>query len=192
MSGSLFVISGPSGVGKGTLVDRMTERIPNTWVSVSATTRPPREGEVEGTHYFFLSDDEFDGMIADNGFLEWANVHTARYGTPRALVEERMAEGFNVLLEIDVQGGLQVRQTKPEAHLVFVDPPSLEELRRRLVSRGTESIDVIDARMKVAEVEIAQKNKYDYVLVNDNLEIATDKLVDYILSFAQDEKDETA
>lgn len=191
-AGSLFVISGPSGAGKGTLVARVLERIPSTWVSVSATTRAPRQGEEDGVHYFFLSDAEFDQIIEEDGFLEWAHVHSARYGTPRARVEEHMAAGHEVLLEIDVQGGLQIKEKMPEAHLVFIDPPSLEVLRERLIKRGTETIDVIDARMKVAKLEIAQKIKYDFVLVNDNLEIATDQLVAYIESFASSEKDENA
>ena len=188
-AGNLFVISGPSGAGKGTLVARVLERIPSSWVSVSATTRAPRDGEVDGVHYHFLSDVEFDEIADNDGFLEWANVHDARYGTPREHVESHMRDGFQVLLEIDVQGGLEVRRKLPEAHLIFIDPPSLDELRARLVARGTETNDVIDARMKVAEVEIAQKMKYDFVLVNDNLETATEELVSYIESFAGEEEE---
>lgn len=191
-SGKLFVISGPSGAGKGTLVARIAKRIPTSWVSVSATTRNPRPREVNGVHYYFLTDEEFDQMVESDGFLEWANVHTARYGTPRASVEEHMAAGQDVLLEIDVQGGLAVKEKMPDAHLVFIDPPSMEELRSRLERRATESSDVIDARMKVAEVEIAQKMKYDFVLVNDNLDTATDQLVAYMASCAEDKKDEEA
>ena len=178
--GNLFVISGPSGAGKGTLVARVLQRVPRSWVSVSATTRLPRPGEKDGVHYYFLTDDEFDRLIEDDGFLEWAHVHSARYGTLVESVREHMSDGWQVLLEIDVQGGLQVKEKIPEAHLVFVDPPSIEELRRRLEGRGTEPQDVVDARMRVAEVEIAQKMKYDFVLVNDNLRTATDELVAYI------------
>lgn len=179
-TGNLFVISGPSGAGKGTLVSRVLKRIPDAWVSVSATTRSPRPHEVDGVHYFFLDDAEFDRLIEADGFLEWANVHTARYGTLRRSVEEHIAKGDQVILEIDVQGGFQVKDKMPECHLVFIEPPSLAELRARLVHRGTESEDVIAARMKVAELELSQKMKYDIRLVNDNLEKATDQLVAYI------------
>lgn len=186
--GNLFVISGPSGAGKGTLVARVLQRIPDAWVSVSATTRSPRPGEVEGIHYYFMDDDEFDRLIDEDGFLEWADVHTARYGTPRKSVEEHIAQGKQVILEIDVQGGFQVREKMPDAHLVFIEPPSIEELRARLVGRGTESEDVIDARMKVAAVELSQKMKYDYVLVNDDLDRATDELVECIESYASENR----
>jgi guanylate kinase len=183
-SGNLFVISGPSGAGKGTLVSCALKRIPDAWVSVSATTRPPRPGEVDGIHYYFMDDTEFDRMIAADGFLEWAHVHTARYGTLRRSVEEHIARGEQVILEIDVQGGFQVKDKMPECHLVFIEPPSLDELHVRLVHRGTEPEDVIAARMKVAELELSQKMKYDIRLVNDNLEEAANQLVAYIESQA--------
>ncbi|MBQ9020720.1 MAG: guanylate kinase [Eggerthellaceae bacterium] len=189
-NGNLFVISGPSGAGKGTLVARVLERVPNTWVSVSATTRKPRKGEKHGVHYYFLSDEEFDAIIEENGFLEWATVHTARYGTPLQSVLDHIDEGMQVLLEIDVQGGLQVKDKVPDAHLVFIEPPSMEELRERLIKRGTETIDVINARMKVAEVEMREKKKYDFVLMNDNLDEATDNLLEYIESFARNNEEE--
>lgn len=174
------MISGPSGVGKGTLVARVVERLENTWVSVSATTRAPREGECDGEHYQFLSEDEFQNLIDEDGFLEWAQVHANRYGTPRASVEERMMAGSQVILEIDVQGAFQVKDRLPEAHLVFIAPPSIEELEQRLRGRGTESDDVVAARMKTALVELQQKKRYDYVLVNDDLARAEDELVAYI------------
>lgn len=182
--GNLFVISGPSGAGKGTLVSRVVERVPDAWVSVSATTRPPREGEVDGVSYFFMSDGEFDELVARGGFLEWAHVHAHKYGTPLASVKEHIDAGDQVILEIDVQGGFQVREKLPQAHLVFIDVPSVEELLARLRGRGTESEDVIAARMKVAQVELSQKEKYDYVVMNDNLDRATDELVAYIESKA--------
>lgn len=176
-TGNLFVVSGPSGAGKGTLVGRVLERVPDAWVSVSATTRKPRPGEIDGEHYFFLSDEQFDALVAEDGFLEWADVHTAKYGTPLASVREHMAAGDQVILEIDVQGGFQVKEKIPESHLVFIDVPSREELLRRLRGRGTETEDVIAARMRVAELELSQKERYDYTVVNDDLDRATDELV---------------
>ncbi|MBO4364948.1 MAG: guanylate kinase [Eggerthellaceae bacterium] len=178
--GNLFVISGPSGAGKGTLVARVLERVENAWVSVSATTRQPRPGEVDGVHYFFLSDDQFSELVEQDGFLEWAQVFSNRYGTPVAKVQERMAQGCQVILEIDVQGAFQVKEKMPQAHLVFIDPPSYEVLEARLRGRGTETDDVIAQRLETALLELSQKDKYDYVLVNDNLEAAADELVAYI------------
>lgn len=159
---------------------RLLQRVPDAWVSVSTTTRSPRPGEVDGVHYYFLDDAEFDKLVAEEGFLEWARVHTARYGTLRTSVEDHIAQGKQVILEIDVQGAFQVKKKMPGCHLVFIEPPSMEELRERLEGRGTESEDVIAARMKVAEVELSQKMKYDITLVNDNLDEATDQLVAYV------------
>lgn len=178
--GNLFVISGPSGAGKGTLVKRLLERIPDAWVSVSATTREPRPGEIDGVHYYFLNDRRFDELIASHGFLEWADVHGKRYGTLKRTVLEQMRAGKQVILEIDVQGAFQVRKYIPEATLIFIAPPSLEELRRRLVGRGTEDADAIERRMKTAEIELAQQDKYDKQLVNDDLDAATDELVAFV------------
>ena len=186
--GNLFVISGPSGAGKGTLLSKVIERIPDTWVSVSATTRNPRPGEEEGVHYYFLDKDHFLELVNHDGFLEWAKVHDNYYGTLKESVLEHMKAGEQVILEIDVQGALQVRNVIPEAHLVFIEPPSLEELERRLRSRGTESDDVISSRMKTAEVELAQKMEYDIQVVNDDLEQAVNELTAVINSFANDTK----
>lgn len=186
--GNLFVISGPSGAGKGTLLSKVIERIPDTWVSVSATTRNPRPGEEEGIHYYFLDKDHFLELVNHDGFLEWAKVHDNYYGTLKESVLEHMKAGEQVILEIDVQGALQVRNVIPEAHLVFIEPPSLEELERRLRSRGTESDDVISSRMKTAEVELAQKMEYDIQVVNDDLEQAVNELTAVINSFANDTK----
>lgn len=163
---------------------RVIQRIPDVWVSISATTRQPRTGEVDGREYYFLTDNQFDELIAEDGFLEWAHVHAHRYGTPRKTVEEQIQQGKQVILEIDVQGAFQVKDKMPQAHLVFIEPPSMEELYRRLKSRGTEEEDVIDARMQVAKLELEEKIKYDYTLVNDDLEQATDLLVAYIESLA--------
>lgn len=186
--GNLFVVSGPSGAGKGTLLSQVIERIPDAWVSVSATTRSPRPGEIEGVHYFFLDTDHFKSLVEQDGFLEWAQVHDNYYGTLKQSVIDHMNAGDQVILEIDVQGALQVRKALPEAHLVFIEPPSLEELERRLRQRGTETEDVISSRMKTAEVELAQKMEYDVKVVNDDLERAVDELVEVINSFANDTK----
>ena len=189
--GNLFVLSGPSGAGKGTLVKRVLQRIPDAWVSVSATTRQPRPGEVDGEDYFFLDQPRFDELVSQDGFLEWAHVHGNSYGTLRSRVQERMDEGAQVILEIDVQGAFQVKKAMPEAHLIFIEPPSLEELERRLRGRGTETEEVICKRMKTAEVELAQKMEYDVQVINDELERATDELVSYIGSFANDTRGTT-
>lgn len=189
--GNLFVLSGPSGAGKGTLVKRVLQRISDAWVSVSATTRQPRPGEVDGKDYFFLDQPRFDELVSQDGFLEWAHVHGNSYGTLRSRVQERMDEGAQVILEIDVQGAFQVKKAMPEAHLIFIEPPSLEELERRLRGRGTETEEVICKRMKTAEVELAQKMEYDVQVINDELERATDELVSYIGSFANDTRGTT-
>ena len=189
--GNLFVLSGPSGAGKGTLVKRVLQRIPDAWVSVSATTRQPRPGEVDGKDYFFLDQPRFDELVSQDGYLEWAHVHGNSYGTLRSRVQERMDEGAQVILEIDVQGAFQVKKAMPEAHLIFIEPPSLEELERRLRGRGTETEEVICKRMKTAEVELAQKMEYDVQVINDELERATDELVSYIGSFANDTRGTT-
>ena len=186
--GNLFVVSGPSGAGKGTLLSQVIERIPDAWVSVSATTRSPRPGEIEGVHYFFLDTDHFKRLVEQDGFFEWAQVHDNFYGTLKKSVVDHMNAGDQVILEIDVQGALQVRKALPEAHLVFIEPPSLEELERRLRQRGTETEDVISSRMKTAEVELAQKMEDDVQVVNDDLERAVDELVEVINSFANDTK----
>lgn len=184
--GNLFVLSGPSGAGKGTLVERLLQRVPDAWVSVSATTRQPRPGEVDGKDYYFLDQAHFDELVAQGGFLEWACVHGNSYGTLRSRVMEHIEAGNQVILEIDVQGAFLVRKAMPEAHLVFIEPPSLEELERRLRGRGTETEEVVCKRMKTAEVELAQKMEYDVQVVNDELERATEELVSYIGSFADD------
>lgn len=184
--GNLFVLSGPSGAGKGTLVKRVLQRVPDAWVSVSATTRQPRPGEVDGRDYFFLDQPRFDELVSQGGFLEWAHVHGNSYGTLRSRVQDRIDHGSQVILEIDVQGAFQVKKAMPEAHLIFIEPPSLEELERRLRGRGTETEEVICNRMKTAEVELARKMEYDIQVVNDELERATEELVSYIGSFADD------
>lgn len=183
--GNLLVVSGPAGAGKGTLVSRLSDRVSDVWVSVSATTRAPRPGEIDGVHYFFYDEAQFDRAIAEGGMLEWAHVHGHRYGTPRATVEERMAEGRQVVLEIDVQGAFQVREMIPAAKLIFIEPPSLEVLEARLRGRGTEDDAEVRRRMKTAEVELSRKMEYDVQLVNDDLDQATEALVDLVNAYAE-------
>ncbi|MCI7505849.1 MAG: guanylate kinase [Coriobacteriaceae bacterium] len=188
-TGNLFVISGPSGAGKGTLVKALIEQVPDAWLSVSATTRKPREGEVDGKHYHFLSNDQFDDLVRQDGFLEWAQVHSNKYGTPRAQVEQAIAEGKQAILEIDVQGAFQIKEKIPQSILVFIEPPSLEILEERLRGRGTETEDVIAARMSVATMELLEKIKYDIAIVNDDLDVAAKELVDFVEKQANRPKD---
>lgn len=170
------MLSGPSGVGKSTLVTWLREHVPTAWISVSATTRPPREGEVNGFNYHFVSDTQFDELVATGALLEWAQFSGNRYGTPRAPVEERLAAGESVLLEIDLEGARQIRRAGPPARLVFLQPPSWEVLRQRLVGRGTESPEVIERRLERARVELAAATEFDEVIVNDDIDAAGRRL----------------
>jgi len=169
--GNLFVMTGASGVGKGTIRGRLLE-YHRMYYSISMTTRPPRPGERHGVDYYFVSKAEFESTKAKNGFLEWAQYVDDYYGTPRAPVEEALNKGQDVLLEIEVQGALQVQQNIPEAILVFIVPPSLSELRRRLLVRGTDSLSKIRKRLERAEEEIRMAHRFKYVLVNDQLDKA--------------------
>jgi guanylate kinase len=174
----LVVLAGPTAVGKGSVAAAVRERHPDVWVSVSATTRPPRPGEQEGVHYFFVSDDEFDSMVARGDLLEWAVVHrSARYGTPRGPVEEALAAGRLALLEIDLQGARQVRETMPDALFVFLKPPSWDELVRRLVGRGTETEAERTRRLETALEELAAEPEFDVTVVNHEIHAAADELV---------------
>ncbi|MEU8706159.1 guanylate kinase [Streptomyces sp. NPDC048565] len=177
----LTVLSGPSGVGKSTVVAHMRKVHPEVWLSVSATTRKPRPGERNGVHYFFVDNEEFDKLIANGELLEWAEFAGNRYGTPRRAVLERLEAGEPVLLEIDLQGARLVRQSMPEAQLVFLAPPGWDELVRRLTGRGTESQEVIERRLAAAKVELAAEAEFDTTLVNTSVEDVARELLTLML-----------
>jgi guanylate kinase len=174
--GRLTVLTGPSGVGKGTLVRGLLARHRELWLSISATTRPPRQGEEEGVHYFFLTPERFEQQVREGGFLEWASFAGNFYGTPRSSVEQRLTAGQPVLLEIEVDGARQVRESYPAALRIFVAPPSFEELERRIRGRGTEAEQAIQRRLARARQELAAAQEFDAVLVNDDLETAGQEL----------------
>jgi guanylate kinase len=178
--GHVFVITGPSGVGKGTLIRGLLERVPGLELSVSATTRPPRPGERDGIDYHFLSDEEFDRRVANGEFVEHASYSGHQYGTLRSELERRMAEAAGVVLEIEVQGARQIRAAMPEAVQVFIAPPSVEALRARLVGRGTDAPADVEARLATALGELKAEKQFEYVVVNDRLEQATEELADIV------------
>ena len=171
-----FVITGPSGVGKGTLISKLLERIPELQVSISATTREPRDGEVDGREYHFLSPEEFDRRVEAGEFLEFTTYSGNRYGTLRSEIERRLAEGHSVVLEIEVQGARQVRAAMPESVQIFIAPPEPAALRERLQGRGKDSAEAIDARLAVAAQELAAKDEFAHQVVNDELNRAADDL----------------
>ncbi|GAA3631450.1 guanylate kinase [Streptomyces fenghuangensis] len=173
----LTVLSGPSGVGKSTVVAHLRKVHPEIWLSVSATTRRPRPGEQHGVQYFFVDDEEFDKLVANGELLEWAEFAGNRYGTPRRAVLERLEAGEPVLLEIDLQGARLVRESMPEAQLVFLAPPGWDELVRRLTGRGTESPEVIERRLAAARVELAAESEFDVTLVNTSVEDVSRELL---------------
>lgn len=183
--GQLFIISGPSGVGKGTVCAALLDQYPDLEVSVSATTRSKRPGEEEGVDYFFISGEEFNNLIAQGKLLEYAEVHGHYYGTPRDFVFDRMDQGKNIILEIDVQGALQVKERMPEAVSIFLLPPSYEDLKARIQGRGTDSEEDVRLRLKNADREIAMVKDYDYAVVNDQLDTCIEKVAHIILAEGQ-------
>lgn len=179
----LTVLAGPTAVGKGSVAAYLREHYPDVWISVSATTRPPRPGEIDGVHYHFVDDAEFDAMIAAGDLLEWAVVHkAARYGTPRQPALDALAEGRLALLEIDLQGARQVRERMPEARFVFLAPPSWDELVRRLVGRGTETEAERERRLETARDELAAESEFDATVVNVSIPDAAADLVELMRS----------
>lgn len=174
--GVLIVISGPSGAGKGTICKALLEKHKDLYLSVSATTRAPRAGEVEGVNYYFLTREEFKSKIAGNGFLEHAEVYGNCYGTPKANVEQMLEDGKDVILEIDIQGALKVKENFNEGVFIFVLPPSMEELKQRIIKRGSETKESLMTRFKSAYQEINYISKYNYAVVNDTVEVAAGKV----------------
>lgn len=175
--GLLLVVSGPAGVGKGTIDGILLERHSNLHLSVSATTRSPRPGEINGVHYFFIDENKFRSMIDGNEFLEYMHVFNMNYyGTPRAYVEQELRAGHDVLLEIDVQGAMKVKAAFPNAVLIFIAPPSMSTLKERLIGRNTETPEQIEKRFSTAYTEVQSMNKYDYVVVNDVIDAAVGRM----------------
>ena len=174
--GIIIVVSGFSGAGKGTLMKELTKKYDNYALSVSATTRNPRPGEVNGREYFFVTNEEFEKLINENGLIEHAGYVDHYYGTPRKFVEDKLSEGIDVILEIEIQGALQIKEQYPDAVLLFVMPPSVAELEKRLRGRGTETEEVILQRLKRAKEESVGIEKYDYLVINDDLEKCTERL----------------
>ena len=178
--GKFIVISGPSGVGKGTICNKLLNEL-NAWFSVSTTTRKPREGEVDGINYFFVTKEEFEKRIKEGEFLEYNYYNDNYYGTSKKIVMEKMNEGVNVFSEIDVNGAKNIKRMFPDALLIYIAPPSMEALKERLIGRGTDPIERINQRLKIAEEEMRQVSFYDYVVVNDDLEKATEKVKKIIM-----------
>ncbi|MDB5085539.1 MAG: guanylate kinase [Bacilli bacterium] len=182
--GLLIIVSGPSGAGKGTVCKRLAELMPDLWISVSCTTRSAREGEIPGVTYFFKTHAEFEQMMKRGDLLEWAQVYSNYYGTPRGPIEERLEQGYNVVLEIEMQGAAQVKQQFPQGVFIFLIPPSLDELKRRLIGRGSETQATFNERFGSVEQELARMSEYDYVVVNDTVEAAVERMMAIITAEA--------
>ena len=178
--GKFIVISGPSGVGKGTICNKLMNEV-NAWYSVSTTTREAREGEVDGVNYYFVSKEEFEEKIKNNEFLEYNIYNGNYYGTSKEKVLEKLNDGINVFSEIDVNGGKNIKEIFSDAVLIYIAPPSMEELRNRLIGRGTDSEEVINNRLEIAKKEMKEAKYYDYIVVNDDLDRATNEVKDIIL-----------
>ena len=181
--GHLFVISGPSGAGKGTILKRALPQLTDISFSVSCTTRKPREEDVEGTTYFFITKDKFKSMIANSEFIEWAEVHGNFYGTKKEYVLSEIEKGKDVFLEIDVQGALQVKKILPEAVTIFIKPPSIDVLKERLICRGTESASEFDLRVSNAKKEVELCCFYDAIVINDSLDNSVDEFIKIVKNF---------
>lgn len=181
-SGLLIVVSGPSGVGKGTVCTALRKRLPHLAYSVSATTRTPRAGEQEGVNYFFKTKDEFRKMIENNELIEWAEYVGNYYGTPRKYVEEKLAQGQDIVLEIEVQGAYQVKEAFPEGVFIFLVPPSMDDLRSRILNRGSETPTSLENRLGAAKDEYQHIKRYDYVVINDQVDKAADRIAAILLA----------
>lgn len=197
--GSLFVISGPAGAGKGTIVNRLLEKHPDVGVSVSCTTRQPRPGEVNGVNYHFVTDEKFDSLVKENAFYEWAHVHQNRYGTLKSVVAEELDKGRDLILEIDVQGCTQAIKNNPEITSIFICPPSRDNLAKRLIDRGTESQESLRVRLGNVASEVEQAYNYDYIIINQDwnvepnaLEIAVEEVYSIICASRCMKKKRTA
>lgn len=188
MRGRLFVLSGPAGVGKGTIISEAFKLLDNLVYSVSCTTRPPRPGEVQGKNYFFMSEDDFMRLVEEGSLLEWARVHGHCYGTSRAAVEKSLESGADVLLEIDVQGAAQVKEKMPEAVTIFIRPPDFDELVRRLRARGTESPEQLELRIANAERELLAAGGYEYSIINDKVSAAAADFIEIIKKYREGSK----
>lgn len=180
--GNLIVVSGPSGSGKGTIMGKLLENYDEAWLSVSMTSRAIRSNDIPNETYFFVSKEEFEKRIEDGVFLEYAMYNGNYYGTPRDKINEKLSEGRDVILEIEIQGTLKVKELVPDAIFIFILPPSMKELKRRLINRGTDSMDKILDRFKTAYKEINEVTKYNYVVINDDVDTAVDKVKSILLS----------